>query len=771
MPISGAHPEGLTSSSGLVTRAVATAGWLGPWVALAALGLWTSEPAGRWLALAALGVVAALWRPRGRGRWPLAGAVFLALVTLFALDGQRRVESVLDDFDAYWAERDTVVGRMLGQRLDRRLSSGLAVTDDLVARWSASEETLDERTMRVLLGRCECSAIALYDSRGDLIIWDGVHRGMVPERVQAGAQQHFYQDLPLFGYLYITSVAPDGSVAMAAHLLRSALPESLGADLGDFATSFYRESGERIRVTAEDPGTTEGIVWDLQGEDRLLSVVVDRPEPTLRARQLMDRSTTQVALLVILAWLVLALGQRVRVEGRVVAAATLLLLAAWSPFERIAGLTPLFDPAAYALPGPIPLSLGRFTLLAVAAFTLAGAMPRSRLKWPSWAAGLAVAVAFPTVLAWASAAVDPDFLAVGRLTWTTYQLGVAALLSLTAGVATALCLPSRGSVWAALAAVAMALGLGAGGAGWVWSTSAHPIWWTALWGVPTALAALGVGAWDGWRRSFVSWGLAVVVGSTAAIPVTWAHRVQARMLVGEERLAGLAAEETPELEGALLRFGALADSLHNAGSDDLGLLYNGWRLSGLADLQHPVWLQIWARDGSPLEGLRMGVPGGEPAPLGEALMESWLSGGVRLIQPNRDDAVQGPAVKGAFDASGQPTRALLGFCQGKGVDVSTVRRVQTPKGEYVEVTVHRPGRPALEVLPELLATAATRLTFPKAMRWLADDTRFARPVRWLVALLDAEVVPVRVFVPLEAGGSSTVSGRPEPRLMLLIPAG
>ena len=122
-------------------------------------------------------------------------------------------------------------------------------------------------------------------------------------------------------------------------------------------------------------------------------------------------------------------------------------------------------------------------------------------------------------------------------------------------------------------------------------------------------------------------------------------------------------------------------------------------------------------------------------------------------QPDRDEAVQGPSAKAAYDADGKPTRALTGFCQGKGVDVSQVRRVSTPKGEYVEVTVHRPGKPAPEVLPELLASVAGRLAFPKTMRWLEDDTRFARPVRWLVALLGADVLPVRAFG-LEAGRAS-----------------
>ena len=122
-------------------------------------------------------------------------------------------------------------------------------------------------------------------------------------------------------------------------------------------------------------------------------------------------------------------------------------------------------------------------------------------------------------------------------------------------------------------------------------------------------------------------------------------------------------------------------------------------------------------------------------------------------QPDRDEATQGPSVKAAYDAEGKPTKALLGFCQGKGVEVSQVRRVPTPKGEYVEVTIHRPGKPAAEVLPPLLATVAGKLSFPKTMRWLDDDTRFARPVRWLVALLGTEVLPVRAFG-LSAGRAS-----------------
>ncbi len=127
--------------------------------------------------------------------------------------------------------------------------------------------------------------------------------------------------------------------------------------------------------------------------------------------------------------------------------------------------------------------------------------------------------------------------------------------------------------------------------------------------------------------------------------------------------------------------------------------------------------------------------------------------GLAERQPDRDEEVTGPNWKAAFDAAGQPTRALLGFCQGRGVEPSAVRKVTTPKGEYVGVSVHHAGRAAAEVLPAFLATLATKLQFPKSMRWLEDDTRFARPVRWLVALLDQDVLPVRAFG-IEAGRES-----------------
>ena len=160
-------------------------------------------------------------------------------------------------------------------------------------------------------------------------------------------------------------------------------------------------------------------------------------------------------------------------------------------------------------------------------------------------------------------------------------------------------------------------------------------------------------------------------------------------------------------------------------------------------------LERGVREG--LEVLRLGLGGivtyGTPRRL------AVLVHRVGERQTDLDEEAMGPAARVAFDAEGRPTRALLGFCAGKGVEASAVRRVQTPKGEYVAVTVHHAGRPAAEVLPTMLAQVATRIQFPKTMRWDDGDYRFGRPVRWLLALLGKDVVGVRAFG-LEAGRST-----------------
>lgn len=118
----------------------------------------------------------------------------------------------------------------------------------------------------------------------------------------------------------------------------------------------------------------------------------------------------------------------------------------------------------------------------------------------------------------------------------------------------------------------------------------------------------------------------------------------------------------------------------------------------------------------------------------------WVQG-VADRQPDAVEERVGPAVAAAFDAGGNPSRAALGFARSQGVDVGDLLRVETEKGAYVAARRHLPGRPAAEVLAELLPQWAGRLHFPKSMRWGAGDLAYARPVHWLLSLLGGEVIP------------------------------
>lgn len=105
---------------------------------------------------------------------------------------------------------------------------------------------------------------------------------------------------------------------------------------------------------------------------------------------------------------------------------------------------------------------------------------------------------------------------------------------------------------------------------------------------------------------------------------------------------------------------------------------------------------------------------------------------------------QGPSKKVAFDQSGQPTKAAIGFAAGQSVSVESLEVRQTSKGEYVFAVKEDKGRPTITVLSEILPKILEELSFPKAMKWNETGLRFARPVRWIVALFGGTVLPVQV---------------------------
>jgi len=117
--------------------------------------------------------------------------------------------------------------------------------------------------------------------------------------------------------------------------------------------------------------------------------------------------------------------------------------------------------------------------------------------------------------------------------------------------------------------------------------------------------------------------------------------------------------------------------------------------------------------------------------------------GLTLRQASVVKETMGPSKAVAFDAGGQPTKAALGFAAGQGVPVEALQVRSTPKGDYLFAVKQDTGRPAKAVLQELLPQLVGSLTFPKAMKWNETGVRFARPVRWLLAVFAGSVVPVQ----------------------------
>ncbi|MBW6466092.1 MAG: glycine--tRNA ligase subunit beta [Brevefilum sp.] len=110
-------------------------------------------------------------------------------------------------------------------------------------------------------------------------------------------------------------------------------------------------------------------------------------------------------------------------------------------------------------------------------------------------------------------------------------------------------------------------------------------------------------------------------------------------------------------------------------------------------------------------------------------------------QPNLSVVVKGPPADRAFDADGNPTRAAEGFARSKGIDAADLKVEDIEGGQYVVAHVTEEGKPAYQVLGSALPELIAGIRFNKSMRWNESGVAFSRPIRWLVALHDGDVVP------------------------------
>jgi glycyl-tRNA synthetase beta chain len=129
-----------------------------------------------------------------------------------------------------------------------------------------------------------------------------------------------------------------------------------------------------------------------------------------------------------------------------------------------------------------------------------------------------------------------------------------------------------------------------------------------------------------------------------------------------------------------------------------------------------------------------------------------VASGVPASQPDVTEQITGPSLAVAYK-DGQPTPAAHAFAKKHSMEISQLEKTSTPKGDYLSAKVTKKGRGASELLAELLPKEISSIYWPKNMYWRKANERFVRPVRWLVAMLDEEVIPLE-FDGVQAGNSS-----------------
>jgi glycyl-tRNA synthetase beta chain len=146
------------------------------------------------------------------------------------------------------------------------------------------------------------------------------------------------------------------------------------------------------------------------------------------------------------------------------------------------------------------------------------------------------------------------------------------------------------------------------------------------------------------------------------------------------------------------------------------------------------------------------LSGGEVTGFDSPRRLAVMASGIAAAQADVVEQLTGPSVNVAYK-DGQPTPAAHAFAKKAGIDVSSLERTSTPKGEYIAAKVTKKGRGAAEILADLLPKEIATIYWPKNMYWRKTNERFVRPVRWLVAMLDGETIPLE-FDGVQAGNRS-----------------
>ncbi|MEG1502226.1 MAG: glycine--tRNA ligase subunit beta [Synergistaceae bacterium] len=127
--------------------------------------------------------------------------------------------------------------------------------------------------------------------------------------------------------------------------------------------------------------------------------------------------------------------------------------------------------------------------------------------------------------------------------------------------------------------------------------------------------------------------------------------------------------------------------------------------------------------------------------------------GLSELQNDIVEKSKGPLKSQAYDESGNPSKSAIGFAKSKGINVEDLKIQMIGNLEYIFAEKHYQGKNTIEILPELLERIIKKLSFPKSMYWSDKTIKFARPVRWLIALYGEEVLEI-TFANIKSGRNS-----------------
>ena len=122
----------------------------------------------------------------------------------------------------------------------------------------------------------------------------------------------------------------------------------------------------------------------------------------------------------------------------------------------------------------------------------------------------------------------------------------------------------------------------------------------------------------------------------------------------------------------------------------------------------------------------------------------WIEA-LEVKQADKEVEKRGPALKAAYDADGNPTKAVQGFAKSCGIEVSDLEEIETTKGTWLMYRAQQTGKDTQALLEDIIKTALDKLPIAKRMRWGDLDAQFVRPVQWAVVLFNDVVVDCEIL--------------------------